>query len=122
MKVKLFFTLLVAGVLGASAQGYQDGVDNYNAGRLDVAKTILGNTINDPATNKAVAYYYLGNIDFSEGNVAQAKPTMKRVRPLTQLSPTTLWVSAKWSSSTATRARLRLTSSALRKSTKRTPK
>ena len=73
MKVKFFFTLLVAGALGASAQGYQDGVDNYNAGRLDVAKTILGNTLNDAGTDKAVAYYYLGNIDFSEGNVAQAK-------------------------------------------------
>lgn len=78
MKVKLFFTLLVAGALGASAQGYQDGVDNYNAGRLDVAKTILGNTINDASTNKAVAYYYLGNIDFSEGNVALAKTNYEK--------------------------------------------
>ncbi|MCI9606594.1 MAG: tetratricopeptide repeat protein [Muribaculaceae bacterium] len=79
MKVKLFFTLLVAGVLGASAQGYQDGVDNYNAGRLDVAKTILGNTINGlSSTNKAEAYFYLGNIDFSEGNVAQAKANYEK--------------------------------------------
>lgn len=73
MKVKFVLSLLIAGALSASAQGFQDGVDNFNAGRIDVAKTILNNTINDASTDKAVAYNYLGNIEFIEGNVAQAK-------------------------------------------------
>ncbi len=74
MKLKFLCTMLLAGALGAAAQGgYQDGVDNFNAGRLDVAKTILQNTINDGATNKAVSYYYLGSIDFLENNMAAAK-------------------------------------------------
>ena len=78
MKLKLFFAMLCAGALSAAAQGYQDGVDNYNAGRLDVAKTILDNTINDPSTNKAVAYFYLGNIDFTNGEIAAAKANYEK--------------------------------------------
>ena len=67
MKFKLLLTLICAGGLTAAAQGYQDGVDNYNAGRLDVAKTILVNTIDQTSgTSKAEAYYYLGMIDFKE--------------------------------------------------------
>lgn len=74
MKLKFLSALLLGGCLCASAQGgYQDGVDNYNAGRLDVAKTILLNNINNPATDKAVSFYYLGSIDFQEGNLAGAK-------------------------------------------------
>ncbi|MDE6048100.1 MAG: tetratricopeptide repeat protein [Paramuribaculum sp.] len=73
MQVKFVLSLMLAGALTASAQGYQDGVDNFNAGRIDVAKIILNNTINDASTDKAVAYNYLGNIEFIEGNVAQAR-------------------------------------------------
>lgn len=79
MKLKILFTMLLAGALSAAAQGgYQDGVDNYNAGRLDVAKTILENNINSPGTDKAVSYYYLGAIDFQEGNVAGAKANFEK--------------------------------------------
>lgn len=73
MKVKFVLSLMVAGALSASAQGYQDGVDNFNAGRIDVAKIILNKTINDATTDKAVAYNYLGNINYLEGNIPQAK-------------------------------------------------
>ena len=73
MKVKFVLSLMVAGALSASAQGYQDGVDNFNAGRIDVAKIILNKTINDASTDKAVAYNYLGNINYLEGNIPQAK-------------------------------------------------
>lgn len=59
--------------LFAAAQGYQDGVDNYNAGRLDVAKAILDNTINDASTDKAESYYYLGLIDLHEGKTQEAR-------------------------------------------------
>ena len=74
MKLKLLFAVLLGGALSAAAQGgYQDGVDNYNAGRLDVAKTILENTINDPQTNKSVSYFYLGSIDFQNNEIEAAK-------------------------------------------------
>ncbi len=74
MKLRFLFSLMLGASLITNAQGgYQDGVDNYNAGRLDVAKVILNNTINDASTDKAVAYYYLGNIDYAEQNMAGAK-------------------------------------------------
>ncbi|MDE5838672.1 MAG: tetratricopeptide repeat protein, partial [Paramuribaculum sp.] len=73
MKVKFVLSLMLAGALSASAQGFQDGVDNFNAGRIDVAKIILNNTINDASTDKAVAYNYLGNINYLEGNIPQAR-------------------------------------------------
>ncbi|MCC8071382.1 MAG: tetratricopeptide repeat protein [Bacteroidales bacterium] len=78
MKLKFLFGLLLAGTLTAGAQGYQDGVDNYNAGRFDIAQTILLNNINNPSTDKAVAYYYLGNIAFQDGNVAEAKADFQK--------------------------------------------
>lgn len=74
MKLRFLFSLLLGASIAASAQGgYQDGVDNYNAGRPDVAKAILTNTINDAQTDKAVSYFYLGSIAFDEGDMAAAK-------------------------------------------------
>lgn len=79
MKLKFLFTLLVGCALSAVAQGgYQDGVDNYNAGRLDVAKTILLNNLDKAGTDKAVSYYYLGSIDFKEGNLPEAKANFEK--------------------------------------------
>lgn len=73
MRIKLFWSIVFGTAVVASAQGYQDGVDNYNADRKDIAKEILTNTLNNPSTNKAVSYYYLGNIAFSENNLTAAK-------------------------------------------------
>lgn len=75
MKFKFLVSLFISAIaFGAMAQGgYQDGVDNYNAGRLDVAKAILEKTINDPQTAKDVSYYYLGCIALDEKNTAEAK-------------------------------------------------
>lgn len=72
MKLKFLFSLMLGSALCASAQGYQDGVDNYNAGRYDVAKVILENNLNKPGTNKAVSYFYLGCVEFSDGNLTKA--------------------------------------------------
>ena len=86
MKLRFLFSLCLGASLVAGAQGgYQDGVDNFNAGRLDVAKVILNNTLNDAATDKAVSHFYLGCIDFAEGNVAQAKANFEKG---VQLNPT----------------------------------
>lgn len=74
MKLKAVFTLMLGVALGANAQGgYQDGVDNFNAGRTDVAKVILDNTINDASTDQAVSHFYLGCIDVANKDYVAAK-------------------------------------------------
>lgn len=73
MKKRFLFSLMVGAAFAASAQGYQDGVDNFNAGRFEEAKIILDNTFNDPSTDKAISSYYLGCIDVKNGNTAGAK-------------------------------------------------
>lgn len=78
MKLRFLFSLMLGASLAAGAQGYQDGVDNYNAGRNDIAKEILTNTLNASSTDKAVSYYYLGNIAFAEGNIAEAKANFEK--------------------------------------------
>lgn len=74
MKFRTIFSLVLGGfALTAFAQGgYQDGVDYYNADRFEKAKTILEKTLNDPSTDKAVSYFYLGSLDMREGNTADA--------------------------------------------------
>jgi len=79
MKLKFLFSLMFGAALTASAQGgYQDGVDNFNAGRLDVAKVILDNTLNDAATDKAVSHFYLGCIDIDNKDIAAAKANFEK--------------------------------------------
>ena len=78
MKLRFLFSLMLGGTLAAGAQGYQDGVDNYNADRIDIAKEILNNTLSDPSTDKAVSYYYLGNIEFRNGNIGAAKSNYEK--------------------------------------------
>lgn len=76
MKLKALFSLMLGALaLTASAQmgGYQDGVDNYNAGRFDVAQAILDNTLNHQGTDKAVSYFYLGNLAIRSNHLDAAK-------------------------------------------------
>ncbi len=75
MKFKLILSLLVAGGLSAAAQsqGYIDGIDYYKAGQYSNAKEILNRTINDAQTDKAKAYYYLGQVAVAQKNNAEAK-------------------------------------------------
>lgn len=75
MKIKLFFSLLLAGSLFASAQsqGYKDGIEYYKAGQYDNAKVILTKTMNDASTDKALANYYLGQTNLAQGDKAAAK-------------------------------------------------
>ena len=75
MKFKLILSLLVAGGLSAAAQsqGSIDGIDYYKAGQFSNAKEILNRTINDPQTDKAKAYYYLGQVAVAQKNNAEAK-------------------------------------------------
>lgn len=73
MKLKLIFSFLFAGALFASAQqGYKDGIEYFRADQPEEAEIILSRTINEPATDKAEAYYYLGLIELGKGNAAKA--------------------------------------------------
>ncbi|MDE6468498.1 MAG: tetratricopeptide repeat protein, partial [Muribaculaceae bacterium] len=75
MKKSLFFSFLLAAGLLASAQtqGYKDGIEYYKAGQYDNAKTILERTINDQATDQALANYYLGQVSLAKGDKTAAK-------------------------------------------------
>lgn len=80
MKLKLLLSLLVAGSLtaGAQSQGYIDGIEYYKAGQFTNAKTILDRTLNDANTDKALAYYYLGQIELQKDNKAGAKADFEK--------------------------------------------
>ncbi len=75
MKIKLLFSLLLAGslVAGAQNQGYKDGIEYYKAGQYDNAKTILERTFNDPSTDKSLADYYLGQVALGLNDKAAAQ-------------------------------------------------
>lgn len=76
MKFKSIFTIMLAGcalVASAQSQGYKDGIDYYKAGQYGNAQTILNKTINQPTTDKALAYYYLGQTELALGNKDAAK-------------------------------------------------
>lgn len=75
MKIKLILSMLAAGTIaaGAQSQGYKDGIEYYKAGQYDNAATILTRTINDSATDKALASYYLGQTALAKGDAAAAK-------------------------------------------------
>ena len=57
MKSKLVYTLLLAGALSASAQGFKDGVEYYRADQPEEAKIILTNNLGATSgTDLATAY------------------------------------------------------------------
>ncbi len=74
MKAKFFFaSMLIAGAaLMANAQGYKDGIDFYKIGKLDDAQELLERNLNNAGTDKAEAYYYLGQIALHNGDKATA--------------------------------------------------
>lgn len=73
MKKIFLFASLAASTLSVLAQGgFKDGVDYFKADLPEEAEIILVNTINDPATNKALAYYYLGEIALQKKDLTSA--------------------------------------------------
>lgn len=73
MKAKLITALLLSFAISAGAQGYKDGVEYYKAGQFDNAITILNRNLSDASTDKAMAYYYLGQSYLAKGDKSQAK-------------------------------------------------
>lgn len=74
MKFKLLFSFLLGSAFCLSAQqGYKDGIEYFRADQPEEAEIILQRTINDSATDKAEAFYYLGMIELQKGKAADAK-------------------------------------------------
>ncbi len=79
MKKKLFFAMLLgAATITASAQGYTDGIEYYKAGQFSNAITLLERNLDDPSTDKALSYYYLGQAYAAQKNVAKAKECFEK--------------------------------------------
>lgn len=73
MKFKLLFSLLLGSALTVAAEGYVDGVEYFRADQPEEAEIILTNTLSQPQTDQATAYYYLGQIALQKGDAAKAK-------------------------------------------------
>lgn len=75
MKIRFFLTLLAGAVLSVSAQtqGYKDGIEYYKAGQYENARTILTRTLNEPATDQALANYYLGQVALAQDDKVAAQ-------------------------------------------------
>ena len=73
MKIKFLLSLFLGSALSMSAQAYLDGVEYYRADQFYNSKTILERTLNDADTDKATAYYYLGQValKYNEADKAQ---------------------------------------------------
>lgn len=80
MKRKFLFAslMLMGASLVANAQGYKDGIEYYKVDKLDNAKELLERNLNSPSTDKAEAFYYLGQIALHQGNVAQAAANFEK--------------------------------------------
>ena len=75
LKHLLITAVCAAAALSASAQGqgYLDGVDYFKVEQYDNAREILERTLNDGSTDKATAYYYLGQIALFNNDQATAQ-------------------------------------------------
>ena len=80
MKRKFLFAslMLMGASLVANAQGYKDGIEYYKVDKLDNAKELLERNLNAASTDKAEAFYYLGQIALHQGNVAQAAANFEK--------------------------------------------
>ena len=79
MKKRLFFALLIsAATLTGSAQGYKDGIEYYKAGQYGNAITLLERNLNNPSTDKALAYYYLGQAYILDKDYTKAKDCFEK--------------------------------------------
>ncbi len=80
MKRKFLFAslMLMGASLVTNAQGYKDGIEYYKVDKLDNAKELLVRNLNAATTDKAEAYYYLGQIALHQGNVAAAAANFEK--------------------------------------------
>lgn len=74
MKIKFLTLAFAAAALTASAQqGFKDGLEYFRANQPEEARIILNNTLHDSATDKAIAHYYLGQVELLEKDFDDAR-------------------------------------------------
>lgn len=73
MKSKLLLSLFLGAAICANAEGYKDGIEYFKADQFTNAKEILQRNLNNPGTDKAISYYYLGAIELRNGDKTAAK-------------------------------------------------
>lgn len=74
MKLRKFLFAGFAGVaLSLSAQTHTQGIEYYKADQLNNAFELLNRNMNNPGTDKALTYYYLGLIDMRQGKLNEAE-------------------------------------------------
>ncbi len=74
MKIKLLTLAFAAAALTASAQqGFKDGLEYFRANQPEEARIILNNTLHDSTTDKAIAHYYLGQVELLEKDYDDAR-------------------------------------------------
>ena len=80
MKRKFFIAslLLMGATLVANAQGYKDGIEYYKVDKLDNAKELLERNLNAASTDKAEAFYYLGQIALHQGKISEAAANFEK--------------------------------------------
>ena len=80
MKRKFFIAslLLMGASLVANAQGYKDGIEYYKVDKLDNAKELLERNLNAASTDKAEAFYYLGQIALHQGKISEAAANFEK--------------------------------------------
>ena len=80
MKLKFFFAslMLMGATLIANAQGYKDGIEYYKVDKLDNAKELLERNLNSPSTDRAEAFYYLGQIALHQGKMSEAAANFEK--------------------------------------------
>jgi len=71
----------------ANAQGYKDGIEYYKVDKLDNAKELLERNLNSASTDKAEAYYYLGQIALHQGKINEAKDFFDKGLSANSLNP-----------------------------------
>ncbi|MDE7160663.1 MAG: tetratricopeptide repeat protein [Muribaculaceae bacterium] len=71
---RIFLTCLAGVALTAAAQTHKEGVEYYKADQLGNAKELLQRNLSNPGTDQAVSNYYLGMVEFDNGNTSGAAP------------------------------------------------
>lgn len=74
MNYRSLIALVLAGsAFTALAQTHAEGVEYFEAGQLTNAKELLQRNINNPGTDKAISYYYQGQIALVNEDKAEAR-------------------------------------------------
>ena len=74
MNYKSLLALVLAGsAFTAMAQTHAEGAEYYEAGQLANAKELLQRNHNNPTTDKAISYYFQGQVALKEEDNAEAK-------------------------------------------------